>query len=53
VLPEANEPVVQIHIGRIEVRAMTPPASPPASRPVPSGPKLSLDEYLHQREDKR
>jgi hypothetical protein len=51
-LSEASEPVVQIHIGRIEVRAVTPPPSAPASRPRPSGPKLSLEDYLHQREGK-
>lgn len=52
-LPEANELVVQIHIGRIEVRALTPPASPPVSQPASTGPTLSLDEYLRQREGKR
>ena len=29
---------------------MTAPAPPPASRVAPAGPKLSLEEYLHQRE---
>jgi hypothetical protein len=53
VLPETDGPVVQIHIGRIEVRAVTPSAPVPASRPRPAGPKLSLEEYLHQREGKR
>lgn len=53
-LPSAPEsapaPVVQVTIGRIEVRAATPPA--PArqapSRTSPS-PSLSLDEYLRRR----
>jgi hypothetical protein len=41
-------PVVQIHIGRIEVRAVTPSSVAPA-RPVSHAPKLTLEDYLHQR----
>ncbi len=52
-LSAPNTPAIQIHIGRIEVRAVTAPAPPPASRVAPAGPKLSLEEYLHQREGKR
>jgi hypothetical protein len=52
-LSEASESVVQIHIGRIEVRAVTPPPPASATRPRPAGPKLSLEDYLHQREGKR
>lgn len=51
---ERSETVVQVHIGRIEVRAITPPA--PAIQPAQtsrSQPKMSLDEYLRQREEKR
>jgi hypothetical protein len=41
---EAAEPVVHVHIGRIEVRA---PARPePVRAPKPRDPLLSLDEYL-------
>ena len=39
--------VVRVTIGRIEVRAVTPPA-PPAEAPAPPAPQLSLDEYLRQ-----
>lgn len=49
-----NETVVQVHIGRIEVRAVPPPAP---SQPVRNSPavktKLSLEDYLRQREEKR
>lgn len=40
-------PVVQITIGRIELRAIVTPASPRAV--PPPAPKLGLDEYLRQR----
>jgi hypothetical protein len=53
-LPElATErgPVVRIHIGRIEVRAVTPPQQAPASRPAARPPRLTLDDYLHQRDE--
>jgi hypothetical protein len=43
----AAEPVVHVHIGRIEVRA--PARSEPARRaPRPREPLLSLGEYLRQ-----
>ena len=49
-----NESVVQVHIGRIEVRAITPLAP---SQPVRNSPAvkagLSLEDYLRQREEKR
>lgn len=48
-----QEPVVQIHIGRIEVRAVAPPAPASAARPAAAAPKVSLDEYLRNREDRR
>ncbi len=52
-LPREPETLVQVHIGRIEVRTMTPPI-PPQPMPAPrSQPKMSLDDYLRQREDKR
>jgi hypothetical protein len=42
---------VHISIGRIEVRAVTPPAQPAARTPPAPRPKLSLDEYLRQRNE--
>lgn len=50
--PEPSAPTIRVAIGRIEVRAITPPPTPPPaqpSTPVRSGPALSLDEYLKQR----
>jgi hypothetical protein len=51
---EAGETVVQVHIGRIEVRAAAPvPAlAPPPARASLAGPKMSLDEYLRQRDQR-
>jgi hypothetical protein len=44
--------VIQVSIGRIEVRAAPQPPQRPAPRPVqPAGP--SLDEYLRRRERER
>lgn len=40
-------PTIEVTIGRIEVRALTPPAPPPApSRQRQAPPKMSLDDYL-------
>jgi hypothetical protein len=47
--PSPNEPpAIHVTIGRVEVRAVMPPSAPPkvASR---SAPKLSLKDYLKQR----
>jgi hypothetical protein len=49
----AEPPVVRIHIGRIDVRAITPPPPQPASKPAPAQPRLTLDDYLRQREGRR
>jgi hypothetical protein len=44
---EAERPVVHVTIGRIEVRAVTPPAAPqPQPAPGWAPPVLTLDEYL-------
>jgi hypothetical protein len=46
--PEPPAPTIQVHIGRIEVRATPPPPQPAAkSRPQPA--TTSLEEYLRQR----
>jgi hypothetical protein len=43
-------PVIQVSIGRVEVRA-TPPASSPSPRPpAPELPSVALSRYLDQRE---
>jgi len=41
-------PAIQVTIGRIEVRAIMPPVTPPQRSHTP-GPTLSLDDYLKQR----
>lgn len=40
---------IHITIGRIEVRAVHPPPEPVVQRPKPVSPKISLEEYLKQR----
>ncbi len=49
--PEPPAPTIRVAIGRIEVRAVTPPPEQPAWRETPArpGPLLSLDDYLKQR----
>ncbi len=44
----SSTPTIQVTIGRIEVRAITPPVAPP-QRPRKPSPALSLDDYLKQR----
>ena len=47
------QPTIQVTIGRVEVRAVTPPA-PPAKPPRPApAPSLALDDYLKQRREGR
>ena len=54
---EPPAPVVQVTIGRIEIRAParpSPPAHPPRPAPAPvpesaAGPRLGLEDYLQQR----
>jgi hypothetical protein len=49
----APEPVINVTIGRVEVRAMQPQIhSGPKTRPQLSG-IMSLDDYLKQRENRR
>ena len=46
----ASPRAIHITIGRIEVRAVHPPPAPlPQPRPAPASPKISLEEYLKQR----
>ncbi|MDV7390896.1 hypothetical protein RZS08_06075 [Arthrospira platensis SPKY1] len=44
---EPPPPTIQVHIGRIEVRATPPPQPVAKSRPTPA--LTSLDDYLRQR----
>ena len=52
--PASAEPVIRIHIGRVDVRAMQPP---PAHAPArPQGPRhdlMTLDAYVQQRHGER
>lgn len=53
--PPAAQPAPQIHvsIGRIEVRAVTPPpAAAPQPKPTPT-PRMSLDDYLRSQNGDR
>lgn len=42
-------PTIRVNIGRIEVRAVTPPNPTPRPKRAAAAPRLSLDEYLKQR----
>lgn len=46
-------PIVRVTIGRVEVRAIHPPASLPGRAPSPPGPRLTLADYLRQRSQRR
>ena len=49
-MPPAPSPTIEITIGRVEVRAVQPPA--PVVRPqpaAPAAPRLSLEEYLRNQ----
>ncbi len=45
---ESPAPVIRVTIGRVEVRAVTPPAPAPRA-PARPAPALSLDDYLKQQ----
>jgi hypothetical protein len=47
----ADAPVIRVTIGRVEVRAIMPPA-PPLPPPTSPAPRVSLDEYLRQTRSK-
>lgn len=42
-------PTIRVHIGRIEVRAVTPPTRPASRQTPPPTPAVSLDDYLRSR----
>ncbi len=44
-------PEIRVHIGRIDVRAMTPPPVPPTRLPASKRPRLTLEEYIHRRDE--
>jgi hypothetical protein len=46
--PSDSQPVVEVTIGRVEVRAVTPPASPVRREAAPAR-RVSLDEYMKRR----
>ncbi|MGH7525498.1 MAG: hypothetical protein ACREMX_02215, partial [Gemmatimonadales bacterium] len=47
---QPDPPIVRVSIGRIEVRAVTPPAPvPPRPAPVPQRSGIVLEEYLSPR----
>lgn len=48
---QAEAPTLQVTIGRVEVRAVTPPT--PSSKPSSPRPVLSLGDYLKQRQERR
>lgn len=52
--PAVTESVVNITIGRVDVRAVTAPAaSAPRAAAAPRNTAMSLDDYLRQREQRR
>ena len=46
-------PDVHIHIGRIELTAVTPPAAPRRQQPAAAKAAMPLDEYLQRRNGRR
>jgi hypothetical protein len=42
-------PTVHIHIGRVDVRAVMPPAAPPRPASRPAAPRATLEDYLSGR----
>jgi len=49
----SSSPTVRVTIGRIEVRAVMAPAPPSPQRSLPAAPRLSLEDYLKQRDGGR
>jgi hypothetical protein len=52
--PQPSEPIVRIHIGRVDVRAVTSgaPSQPPRREAKAAG-LMTLDEYVKQRDGGR
>jgi hypothetical protein len=48
-LAERASPSIRIHIGRVDVRAVTPPAEAPPARRERAERLMTLDEYRKQR----
>jgi hypothetical protein len=48
---EKRESIIQVHIGRVEVRAVTSSTPTNSKKTGSSSPKLTLDEYLRQRNE--
>ncbi|GAX45685.1 hypothetical protein NIES4075_67060 [Tolypothrix sp. NIES-4075] len=51
-LTDPATPTIHVTIGRVDVRAMTPPSAPRSPAPPPQ-PQLSLDAYLRSRKGGR
>jgi hypothetical protein len=51
-LTDPTTPTIHVTIGRVDVRAMTPPSAPRSPAPPPQ-PQLSLDAYLRSRQGGR
>jgi len=51
--PETAAPTIQVSIGRVEVRAVTPPTQGPRVVERKAPPLLSLDQYLRERNEGR
>ncbi|HZA21190.1 MAG TPA: hypothetical protein VFA32_01040, partial [Dehalococcoidia bacterium] len=49
----SRSPTTRVNIGRIEVRAITPPAPAPAPKPPRLDPRLTLDDYLRRRDGRQ
>jgi hypothetical protein len=47
---ELSRPIVEVMIGRVIVQAIVPAPAPATPAPRPSAPRLSLEDYLRQRE---
>jgi len=48
-ISSAGPPTIKVTIGRVEVKAITPPVPPERAKPARPSPHLSLEEYLKQQ----
>ena len=51
VATKTEEPTIHVSIGRVEVRAVTPPAAQPRTAPKPA--MMTIDDYVARRKDRR